>query len=206
VVRGQLYTVSAPSGAGKTSLVNALLESTENLLVSVSHTTRKMREGEEHGREYFFVDQDEFLTLLDNSQFLEHAHVFDHYYGTSRDTVQTHLNAGCDVLLEIDWQGAKQVREQMPDCRSIFILPPSREILVQRLRGRGKDSEEVIGRRTREAVTEMRHYDAADYLIINDNFDIAHREFAAIITSTRLEREVQAQRHAGLLASLLENS
>lgn len=206
MVRGQLYTVSAPSGAGKTSLVNSLLESTENLLVSVSHTTRKMRDGEIHGREYFFVDREAFLTLLDNGQFLEHARVFDHYYGTSRDTVETHLNGGCDVLLEIDWQGAKLVREQMPECRGIFILPPSREILVQRLRGRGKDSEEVIGRRTREAVSEMRRYADADYLIINDDFETARSEFAAIITSTRLEREVQAQRHTGLLASLLEDS
>jgi len=203
VARGQLYTVSAPSGAGKTSLVKTLLQTTENLLVSVSHTTRRKRDGEIHGRDYFFVDEKEFLTLLDSGEFLEHARVFDHYYGTSRDTVETNLNRGCDVLLEIDWQGAQQVREQMPECRGIFILPPSREILVQRLHKRGKDSEQVIARRARDAVTEMSHYGDADYLIINDDFDVARNEFAAIITSARLQRKVQAQRHAQLLTSLL---
>lgn len=201
--RGQLYTVSAPSGAGKTSLVKALLESTDNLLVSVSHTTRKMRDGEKHGRDYFFVDENEFLTLLDGGRFLEHARVFDHYYGTSRDSVETNLESGCDVLLEIDWQGAQQVHKQMPECRGIFILPPSREILVQRLRGRGKDSDKVIARRTLDAVTEMSHYGDADYLIINDDFDVARNEFSAIITSARLRRKLQMQRHAGLLSSLL---
>ena len=203
MARGQLYTVSAPSGAGKTSLVKTLLESTENLLVSVSHTTRKMRDGEIHGRDYFFVDENEFLELLDSGWFLEHARVFDHYYGTSRDAVETNLESGYDVLLEIDWQGAQQVHKQMPECRGIFILPPSREILVQRLRGRGKDSDEVIARRTLDAVTEMSHYDDADYLIINDDFDVARDEFAAIITSARLQRKVQMQRHARLLTSLL---
>jgi len=203
VVRGQLYTVSAPSGAGKTSLVKKLLESTENLLVSVSHTTRTKRDGEIHGRDYYFVGENEFLQLLDGGWFLEHARVFDHYYGTSREAVEANLESGYDVLLEIDWQGAQQVHKQMPGCRGIFILPPSREILLQRLRGRGKDSEEVIARRTLDAVTEMSHYGDADFLIINDDFDVARDEFAAIITSARLRRKVQMQRHERLLTSLL---
>jgi guanylate kinase len=203
VVRGQLYTVSAPSGAGKTSLVKKLLESTENLLVSVSHTTRTKRDGENHGRDYYFVGENEFLQLLDGGWFLEHARVFDHYYGTSREAVEANLESGYDVLLEIDWQGAQQVHKQMPECRGIFILPPSREILLQRLRGRGKDSEEAIARRTIDAVTEMSHYGDADFLIINDDFDVAREEFAAIITSARLRRKVQMQRHERLLTSLL---
>ncbi len=203
MARGQLYTISAPSGAGKTSLVNTLLDTTDNLLVSVSYTTRKKRNGEIHGRDYFFVDEKEFLTLLDTGQFLEHARVFDHYYGTSRDTVESSLNRGCDVLLEIDWQGARQVHEKMPECRAIFILPPSREILIERLRNRGKDSDEVIARRALDAVAEMSHYGEADYLIVNDDFDVARAELSAIITSARLQREVQVQRHAQLLTSLL---
>ena len=206
MARGQLYTVSAPSGAGKTSLVKALLQTTDNLLVSVSHTTRKMRSGEEHGKDYFFVDESEFLALLNDGQFLEHARVFDHYYGTSRAAVDANLENGNDVLLEIDWQGAQQVHKLMPECRGIFILPPSREVLVERLRGRGQDSEEVIARRTLDAVTEMSHYKDADYLIINDDFDTARAEFSAIICSARLEQHSQTQRHAALLSSLLSNT
>ena len=205
MARAQLFTVSAPSGAGKTSLVKALLDSVENLVVSVSHTTRTQRQGEVDGQDYYFVSEEEFLARIDAGEFLEHARVFDNYYGTTRTTVEANLAAGRDVLLEIDWQGARQVHQQLPDTRGIFILPPSRAVLIERLRGRGQDSEEVIERRTREAVLEMSHYREADYLIINDDFDTARRSFAAVIESTRLECAVQSERHASLIASLLAN-
>jgi len=203
VVRGQLYTISAPSGAGKTSLVKALLQGMDNLHVSVSHTTRSRREGEVDGRDYFFVSVAEFESRLERGEFLEHARVFDNHYGTARMRVEDQLNEGMDVLLEIDWQGASQVREQIPDSRSIFILPPSREVLQQRLRGRGQDNDAVIARRTREAVLEMSHYADADYLIVNDDFDTALMQFAAIMTTTRLETAIQSSRHAGLICQLL---
>ncbi|MEM7208146.1 MAG: guanylate kinase [Pseudomonadota bacterium] len=203
VSRGQLYTVSAPSGAGKTSLVKALLQSTDNLIVSVSHTTRRMRDGEVDGRDYFFVGIDEFEARLEKGEFLEHARVFDNYYGTSRSVVESQLDNGVDVLLEIDWQGASQVRELIPDSRSVFVLPPSREVLQQRLRGRGQDSDEVIARRTRDAVLEMSHYADAEYLIVNDDFDTALAQFAAIIATARLETAAQSARHKDLITNLL---
>lgn len=201
--RGTLYVISAPSGAGKTSLVKALLGTLDEVAVSISHTTRAPRPGEQSGREYHFVDVPAFRALIEQGAFLEHAQVFDNYYGTSRASIQDQLASGLDVILEIDWQGARQVRETMPGCRSIFILPPSREALEARLTGRGQDSAEVIARRMRDAVNEMQHWAEYDYLIVNDNFDDALAELRAVFVAGRLKREVQAVRHEGLLRSLL---
>jgi len=201
--RGTLYVISAPSGAGKTSLVKALLGSLGQVAVSISHTTRAPRLGEQSGREYHFVDVSAFRALIEQGAFLEHAQVFDNYYGTSRASIQDQLASGLDVILEIDWQGARQVRETLPGCQSIFILPPSREALEARLTGRGQDSAEVIARRMRDAVNEMQHWPEYDYLIVNDSFDDALAELRAVFVAGRLKREAQAVRHEGLLRSLL---
>lgn len=201
--RGNLFTVSAPSGAGKTSLVKALVDSTNDIRVSVSHTTRAMRPGEVDGVNYHFVDQDTFKSMLAQASFLEHAQVFTNYYGTSKHWVEAQLASGMDVILEIDWQGAAQVRRLIPDTVGLFILPPSREALHQRLTGRGQDSAEVIEGRMKEAINEMTHYVEADYLIINDDFDTALAEFKALVVSQRLKQSRQSQRHLGLLADLL---
>lgn len=201
--RGTLFIISAPSGAGKTSLVKALIASNENLVVSTSHTTRKMRPGEENGRDYHFTDVPSFQSMVAENAFLEHAKVFDNYYGTSRAGVADKLNTGVDVILEIDWQGARQVRAAMPEARSIFILPPSRGELEVRLRGRGQDSDEIIARRMRDAVSEMEHYGEYDYLVINDRFDVALQELQAILLTHRLRREPQIARYAALIKELV---
>jgi guanylate kinase len=200
---GTLFTVSAPSGAGKTSLVRALVESTENVRVSVSHTTREKRPGETNGANYHFVSHAEFAEMLQNNAFLEHAQVFANLYGTSRHWVEETLAGGEDVILEIDWQGAAQVRRLMPQAVGVFILPPSRECLHERLTGRGQDGAEVIEARMAEAKSEMSHFVEADYLIVNDDFNVALGEFKAIITAQRLRLEKQQQRHQSLLQSLL---
>ncbi|MFO7278713.1 MAG: guanylate kinase [Pseudomonadota bacterium] len=179
--RGRLFVIAAPSGAGKTSLVKALVERRPELRVSISHTTRKKRPTEEHGREYFFVSVPEFEELVARGQFLEHARVFDNYYGTSRETVEKLLAEGNDVILEIDWQGARQVRAAMPECKTIFILPPSRDALEKRLRGRGTDSEEVIARRLRDAVGDMSHWNEFDYVVVNDDFERAVEDLVRIV-------------------------
>lgn len=171
MVKGSLFIVSAPSGAGKTSLVKALCDKQESLSVSVSHTTRPKRSGEIHGKNYFFVSLREFKAQIENNEFLEYAQVFDNYYGSSMAAVETQLLRGNDIILEIDWQGAQQVREKIPGSITVFILPPSREILEQRLSDRGQDSTEIIQRRMKDAETEMSHYAEFDYLIINDDFD-----------------------------------
>jgi len=172
-VRGTLFIFSAPSGAGKTSLVKALLQAMDGIEVSVSHTTRPPRPGEVDGVDYHFVDVPTFEKMVAEGAFLEHARVFDNYYGTARSSVEARLQAGVDVILEIDWQGARLVREQ--------FLPPSREALEVRLRGRGQDSDEVIARRMRDAVREMSHYAEFDYLVINDDFEVALGELRAIV-------------------------
>lgn len=200
---GSLYIISAPSGAGKTSLVKALLEQTEDIMVSVSHTTRTMRPGEVDGSDYHFVALPEFKSMIEAGDFLEHAQVFDNFYGTSHAAIQQQLEAGVDVILEIDWQGAQQVRQVVPDCCAIFILPPSIEALQQRLRGRGQDGEEVIARRMRDAKAEMSHFAEFDYLLINDQFELALQELQAIIVARRLRGAVQGKRYATKLASLL---
>ncbi|WP_308364741.1 MULTISPECIES: guanylate kinase [unclassified Microbulbifer] len=203
---GTLFTVSAPSGAGKTSLVKALVDSDSQVTVSVSHTTRPMRPGEEDGVNYHFVDRARFKQMLDEDAFLEHARVFDNYYGTSRHWVRETLTAGRDVILEIDWQGAAQVRRLLPDTVSIFILPPSQEALRERLTGRGQDDRSVIERRMEQAIDEMSHYVEADYLVINDDFDTALDELRAVVTAQRQRLECQQQRHGDLLQALLRHS
>lgn len=183
---GTLYTVSAPSGAGKTSLVNALVERDPNLRVSVSHTTRLMRPGEDDGINYHFVSEDDFRAMLERAEFLEHAQVFGNLYGTSQAWVEQQLATGTDVILEIDWQGAQQVKHLMPGTRAIFILPPSRDTLEQRLTARGQDDSAIIAARMAEAVEEMSHYVESDYLVVNKDFDLALDELRAIVTSHRL--------------------
>ncbi len=201
--QGFLYIISAPSGAGKTSLVKALLERDQQIRVSVSHTTRAARPGEEDGVAYNFVTLTEFDRLIEAGQFLEYAEVFTNKYGTSKAWVESQLAQGIDVILEIDWQGAEIVREKMPEARSIFILPPSREELLRRLTGRGTDSDEVIAGRMAQAESEMSHYGDFDYLVINDQFDTALDQLAAIFTANRLEMAVQQQAQQSLLAELL---
>lgn len=203
MAQGSLFIVSAPSGAGKTSLVRALMERMDGLAFSISHTTRAMRPGEQDGRDYHFVTVEAFEAMIGRGEFLEHARVFDNYYGTARSAVEAQLARGEDVFLDIDWQGARQVREQLPQAQGIFILPPSRAALESRLQGRGQDGPEVIARRMRDAVSEAAHYDEYDYLIINDDFDTALGELGAIVTSARLRRSRQAGRHAGMIAELL---
>lgn len=200
---GRLYIISAPSGAGKTTLVRQLITGTERLTVSISHTTRPIRPGETHGVDYFFVSQDEFKLLIDKGELLEHANVFGNYYGTAKTTVENNLKQGFDVILEIDWQGAQQIRRIQPTCLSIFILPPSTQVLEQRLRNRGQDDEQVIARRMQEAVTEISHFDEYDYLVVNDDFDRALNELNSIIIANRLGKDRQAANLKPLLDSLL---
>jgi guanylate kinase len=200
---GKLYIISAPSGAGKTSLVKRLVADVAHLTVSISHTTRPMRPGEVQGRDYYFVSVAEFQAMLAQQAFLEHAQVFDNFYGTAQKTVTDNLNNGLDVILEIDWQGAAQIKQGLPDSLAIFILPPSIAVLEQRLRQRGQDDEPVIARRMRDAVAEMRHYEAFDYLVVNDDFTQALTELKSIIISHRLRRQRQTIPLQTLLASLL---
>jgi guanylate kinase len=205
--RGILFLISAPSGAGKTSLVNALLEfrgkASEQLCVSVSHTTREKRPGEENGRNYYFVTVDEFRAMAASNAFLEHAEVFGNLYGTSKAWVEERLASGWDVILEIDWQGASQVQDLMPAAVSIFILPPSLESLRERLTERGQDKTEVIDKRMAEAVNEMSHFNQADYIIFNDNFDTALEDMVAVIRSARLSWSHQTVVNAKLLDQLI---
>lgn len=201
--KGVIFIVSAPSGAGKTSLVRRIIEEVPGIAVAVSHTTRPMREGDVDGSDYHFVDREEFEQLIKAGAFLEHADVFGNYYGTSSQAVETSISHGSDVILEIDWQGASQIRSRLEDTCSIFILPPSRDVLLQRLRGRGTDSEEVIERRTQEAVAEMKHMDTADYILVNDQFDATLAEFKSVITATRLRSGRQIVENSQLIDGLL---
>ena len=200
---GTLYIVSAPSGAGKTSLVKALLDAQPQIRVSVSHTTRPMRPGEVDGVNYHFVSREEFHERLQHNEFLEHAEVFGNLYGTSQRWLEQTLNEGFDLILEIDWQGAQQVRRLMPQAKSIFILPPTQEALRQRLTNRGQDSDEVIEKRMREAVSEMTHFVEYDYLVINDDFAHALIDLQAIFRANQLIQSSQQQRFQGLLEQLL---
>jgi guanylate kinase len=200
---GTLYIFSAPSGAGKTSLVKALLEQTPGIEVSVSHTTRAPRPGEENGRHYHFTDIASFEKMVEANAFLEHARVFDNYYGTAQSSVDGPLQQGRDVILEIDWQGAEQIRRRYPEAVSVFILPPSKAALRERLQGRGQDADEIIERRMRDAVSEMSHYPEFDYLIINDDFEPALVELRSIVIAQRLRLKRQAERQQALLQELL---
>jgi guanylate kinase len=203
VSRGSLLIVAAPSGAGKTSLVNALLEADARLALSVSHTTRPPRPGERDGEHYHFVDERAFQQLVREDAFAEHALVFGHHYGTHAGFVQDQLQRGLDVILEIDWQGAQQVREAFPECRSVFVLPPSLADLRRRLALRGTDSEDVIHQRMPQARAEISHWREFDYLVVNDHFETALEDLQALLRSLRLTQQRQQVDNAELLAELL---
>ena len=202
-MRGTLYIVAAPSGAGKSSIVNAVLKDTPGIALSISYTSRGPRPGERHAQHYHFIDKAEFQRMIAAGDFFEHALVHGDYKGTARQSVEPQLAAGHDVLLEIDWQGAKQVRAQLPDALSVFILPPSREALEARMRSRGQDSEAVIAQRLSAAREEMSHYAEFDFVIVNDVFEQAVREMQAIFLASRQRRAIQQQRHASLIETLL---
>ncbi|WXT99381.1 MAG: Guanylate kinase [Catillopecten margaritatus gill symbiont] len=199
-----LFIIAAPSGCGKTSLVKELIARTEGLCVSVSHTTRDARPGEVHGENYFFVSKEEFDEINENEGFIESAQVFDNYYGSAKQTVKDLLAGGQDVILEIDWQGARQVEKSFPDIISIFIIPPSIEALRARLTGRGQDDSTIIERRMRDAVSETQHYDEFDYLVVNDDFDTALNDLSMIIHSQRFSIGQQSNKHKELLKILTE--
>lgn len=202
--KGHLFVISAASGTGKSSLCRALLQREPSLALSVSFTSRQPRPGEQEGRDYHFVSARTFLDMIEAGEFFEYADVLGDYKGTARASVEPLLETGRDVLLEIDWQGAQQVRSRIPDCTTIFILPPSRETLEQRLRGRGQDPEATIRHRLASAASEVSHAREFDYIVINDDFDTATDELRAIIHVQRLRTEKQRVRHADLLHSLLE--
>ena len=200
---GTLFIVSAPSGAGKTSLVHALVQGSHDIKVSISYTTRPIRPGEIDGINYHFVSREVFVQRLQKGDFLESAEVFGNLYGTSQDWVKEQLAQGLDIILEIDWQGAQQVRRLMPTAVSIFILPPSRKTLLERLRGRKQDDESIINKRYAEAVSEMSHYAESDYLVINDEFQKALDDLKAIVRGQSLRQTRQQQLHQQLISELL---
>ena len=202
-MRGILFIVAAPSGAGKSSIVNACLARDPNVCLSISYTSRDPRPGERHAEHYNFISRGEFARMIEAGDFFEHALVHGDWKGTAKHAVESRLAEGRDVLLEIDWQGARQVRKQVPGAVSVFILPPSREALDQRMRKRGQDSEEVMARRLAAAREEMSHYDEFDYVIVNEVFEVAVEEMCAIFRASRLRRELQQQRHAALIQALL---
>ena len=202
-MRGTLYIVAAPSGAGKSSLVNATLARDEQISLSISFTSRAMRPGEENGKHYHFVPAAQFEAMIAAGDFFEHALVHGDWKGTARQSVEPQLAAGQDVLLEIDWQGAQQVRALVPGAVSVFILPPSRAALEERMRKRGQDSDAVIAQRLSAAQEEMSHHGEFDYVIVNEDFDTAVEEMCAIFRASRLRLQAQVQRHADLIANLL---
>ena len=204
-MRGTLYIVAAPSGAGKSSIVNAVLARDPNISLSISFTSRAPRPGERHAEHYHFIEAAAFEAMVAAGDFFEHALVHGDWKGTARQSVEPQLSAGRDVLLEIDWQGARQVRSKIPDAVSVFILPPSRAALEERMRKRGQDSEAVIAQRLAAAREEMSHYDEFDYVVVNEVFDDAVDEVGAIIAASRARRPVQQRRHAGLIAELLRD-
>lgn len=202
-VKGNLFTISAPSGAGKTSLVSALLEQLDNLRVSVSHTTRAQRADEVDAVNYHFVSEQQFNDMRDSGYFIEHARVFDYYYGTSWQSVEQMLKQGNDVILEIDYQGAKQIKDKLLKTCGIFIFPPSLESLKQRLLSRAQDSDEIINKRFSQAKQELIHYNNADYIVVNDVFETALEQLCTIIRSQRLTADIQKQVNHQLIQSLI---
>ncbi len=202
-MRGTLYIVAAPSGAGKSSIVNAVLARDPNICLSISFTSRQPRPGERHAEHYHFVSAPEFERMVEAGDFFEHALVHGDWKGSARQSVEPQLASGKDVLLEIDWQGARQVRSKVPDAVSVFILPPSRQALEQRMRSRGQDSEEVIAQRLAAAREEMSHYGEFDFVIVNEHFDTAVDEMCAIFTASRVRRDQQVARHSRLITALL---
>jgi guanylate kinase len=201
--RGNLFIVAAPSGGGKTSLVRKLVGSLKDIVISISHTTRSLRPGESEGVDYFYVDQPTFIRMAENGEFLEHATVFNHFYGTSQAQITQRLEAGIDVVLDIDWQGAEQIRHSFPESVSIFIIPPSMDILKQRLVDRKRDDEQTIERRMQSARDELSHYNEFDYLIVNDDFDKAAAELMSIVVAQRLRTHRQSEQQSKLLSFLL---
>ncbi|WP_343154108.1 guanylate kinase [Buchnera aphidicola (Aphis aurantii)] len=203
--QGILFIISAPSGTGKSSLIKGLLETQclYNIQVSISHTTRIMRPGESHGKHYYFISKKEFRVMIKQKSFLEYAKVFNNYYGTSREFIEKMLLSGIDVFLDIDWQGASQIRYKVPNSKSIFLLPPSKDILYKRLRERGQDSDKVISKRMEKAVDEMNHYSEYDYLIINDDFKKAISDLKTIIIAEHLCLFHQKKKHNILISQLL---
>jgi guanylate kinase len=204
-MKGNLFVVSSPSGAGKSSLISALLEKHSDMQVSVSHTTRKPRPGETDGVHYHFTDPDTFRSLIDDNEFFEWAEVFGNYYGTSRSAIQEQLEQGIDVFLDIDWQGAQQIRKLVPEVITIFILPPSREELERRLNSRGQDEPEVIAGRMAEAISEMSHYNEYDFVLINDDFEQTLLQFESIVTAHRARTSNQLAKNTNLINQLLAN-
>lgn len=202
---GTLFIISAASGTGKTSLVKALLENCPNLKVSISNTTRNKRAGELDGVHYHFTAKEQFVDMISQGAFLEHAEVFGNYYGTARHMVEENLHQDIDVILEIDWQGAQQVRQSYPNAVSIFIMPPSRDALRQRLENRGQDSADIINQRLNGAISDMSHFVEFDYVVINDDFDIALEDLIAIVKASRLRQNIQVIRHADRIQGLLSN-
>ncbi|RNF85888.1 guanylate kinase [Montanilutibacter psychrotolerans] len=202
-MRGTLYIVAAPSGAGKSSIVNAVLARDANIALSISFTSRAPRPGERHAEHYHFVSAAEFERMVEAGDFFEHALVHGDWKGTARQSVEPQLAAGKDVLLEIDWQGARQVRAKVADAISVFILPPSREALDQRMRSRGQDTEQVMAQRLAAAREEMSHYGEFDYVVVNEHFAVAVDEMCAIFTASRLRRDQQVARHSRLITALL---
>lgn len=200
---GKLFIISAPSGAGKTSLVNALIEILPDVVVSVSHTTRTKRPGEIEGKDYFFTTVEKFAAMVSNGEFLEDAKVFDNFYGTSQASVQQQLDQGLKVILEIDWQGAEQVRDRIQDTISIFILPPSKTELENRLRTRRQDDDEVIARRLREARSEISHYDEFSYVVLNDDFDSALQELVELFANSDSYQPLSKEKVQRLTTDLL---
>lgn len=204
-LKGTLFIISAPSGAGKTSLVNALVRDTNHLKLSISHTTRPKRPNEIEGYHYHFISEKKFRQKVAAGDFLEHAKVFGNYYGTSQDSVEKMLEEGHDVILEIDWQGAQQIKQKIPESVSIFILPPSLEALRQRLQNRGEDDEATINHRMEKAISEISHYDEADYLVINDDFEDALKSLKAIVRCHRLRTGKQAIINQAVIERLLQS-
>ncbi|QUX89890.1 guanylate kinase [Marinomonas sp. A3A] len=201
--KGNLFILSAPSGAGKSTLYKALLKQDDKVRISISHTTRAPRTGEEHGREYYFIDDESFLDMIAEDAFFEHAQVFDNYYGTSKESIFGMLEQGLDVILEIDWQGARQIRQLYPEAIGIFILPPSLQALEERLRKRATDSDEVIQRRMAKAVNEMSHYHEYDFVIVNDDFDEALSQISSVFTAMRSKTPVMQEKYGNLINDLL---
>lgn len=200
---GNLYIVAAPSGGGKTSLVRELTSTLNDIEVSISHTTRAMRPGERDAKDYFFVTEEHFINMVNNNEFIEHAQVFNSLYGTSSAQINHRLSQGIDVVLDIDWQGAEQIRRMYPTAVSIFIIPPSLEELKQRLMNRRQDKDDVISERMKKAQDELSHYPEFDYLIVNDTFEHAASELRAIVIANRLKMEVQVNKQTKLLSFLL---
>jgi guanylate kinase len=203
--KGNLYIVAAPSGGGKTSLVKKLVETVDNIEVSISHTTRAKRPGEKEASDYFYVSEEEFLNMVNDNAFIEHARVFNYFYGTSVKQITKRIEHGVDVVLDIDWQGAEQIRRNYPESVSIFIVPPSLEVLEQRLMQRGQDKDHVINERMNKAKDEMSHYPEFDYLIVNEDFDRAAMELQSIVIANRLKIERQVNKQAKLLSFLLSS-